>query len=527
MAKKPRMKRLGRLGVRTATKVQERDLIAKAKALRKHPEYILPKCVEPLGERVFGAIESRIRRIQSLQGDEKRLRKFTKGGPQLCRAYAAALLLAEAGKAPILAAAHFPWGETTYARKDKVKKEELVGVQHYDDPVWRLLAVQRLAMKKKLYVYSVGKGMVCTGRAPEPPKEFVKQALSLLKYQLSGSGRVRTCAHIPGDKEPEESYLRIEWGAADREIRVCRKCAGKKTNSIGLITQRIAGPDPTASFTIEVVPKYTCKGDCQGCPSQGDARLSKELLNEYVSGQIPDAELVKKHLEAVREKLEESSATVYIQDDVCYGKDALAFIDALSPTKAEALALKTILANESGPVIVEDATPSKVMGLYWDTWGLEALEAVTADEAIAKDLYENSDMGKLTPSQVVAEAAAQAQERGLMDTLPVYASLPPLTGYADSVARVFKARGKSEAIRALERGQGKATKSKSLGFALLLAMDAGKGKEWQYSKTEKEFAEYLTQFCQQLLNAEGAEYHGALSTLIQATGCGEEVPGPE
>ena len=55
-------------------------------------------------------------------------------------------------------------------------------------------------------------------------------------------------------------------------------------------------------------------------------------------------------------------------------------------------------------------------------------------------------------------------------------------------------------------------------YRLSVVMDQAGGKNWQYSKTEIEFAEFLSSFCRALLEAEPDGYHDALQALLQASG---------
>ena len=141
---KPKRMRI-RTGARTASKVQEKELISKAKKIRKNPDLILPAC-EHEGRCHFDKIRRQIGRVQSVADDDKKLAKLAKSGDQLARAYAATLLLSHSEKAPYLAVFRTPFGEVAYAMRGKVKKEKLIGVQHYDKPKWKLLSVLDLGL---------------------------------------------------------------------------------------------------------------------------------------------------------------------------------------------------------------------------------------------------------------------------------------------------------------------------------------------------------------------------------------------
>ena len=137
-----------RTGARTASKVQEKDLIKKAKRLSKEPELILPKCVNH-SRCYFDGIRKQILKIQKFADDERMLKKFSERGDYLARAYAATLLLVLEGKAPYLAPFKTPFGTVPFALRGKTRKEKLVAVQNFDQPKWLLLGVLDIVKKKK------------------------------------------------------------------------------------------------------------------------------------------------------------------------------------------------------------------------------------------------------------------------------------------------------------------------------------------------------------------------------------------
>jgi hypothetical protein len=213
-----------RTGARTASKVQEKDLIRKAKRLKKDPDLILPKCVNH-SRCYFDIIRKQVRRIQTFADNEQMLKKFSGKGDLLARAYAATLLLAIEGKAPYLAPFKSPFGTVPFAFRGKTKKEKLVAVQYFDEPKWAIMGVLDIVRKKKLHVYSTKDGMVCTGRLPEPPKEFVKRTIGELSPNLKVKNKVYTCPHLDSDtiKDSEQKgvpYLEVTWNSADTTIAI-------------------------------------------------------------------------------------------------------------------------------------------------------------------------------------------------------------------------------------------------------------------------------------------------------------------
>ena len=185
-----------RTGARAASKVQEKDLVRKAKRVKRHPELILPTCEGTCGSCPFDKIGRKIKKIQQYADDKNQLKKFSAWGDPLARAYAATLTIALEGKAPYLAVFKTPFGNVTYAYRGKTKREKLVGVQYFDDPKWRLLAVLDIVKRKKLYIYSTTEEMICTGKEPAPPKKFIQETVGTLKTHLEKKGKMHVCPHL-------------------------------------------------------------------------------------------------------------------------------------------------------------------------------------------------------------------------------------------------------------------------------------------------------------------------------------------
>ena len=99
---------------------------------------------------------------------------------------------------------------------------------------------------------------------------------------------------------------------------------------------------------------------------------------------------------------------------------------------------------------------------------------------------------------------------------------PAGDGIVDEVARTYKAMGKKETIRLIDRA-GKETKTKSTNCGFLKALGAIKGKEWQFTKEELDYGDYLAEFAKVLLDSQPEDYKDAVQNLLTASGSGETV----
>ena len=120
----------------------------------------------------------------------------------------------------------------------------------------------------------------------------------------------------------------------------------------------------------------------------------------------------------------------------------------------------------------------------------------------------------------------EGRKRNIIARLPSYSRLPAIARFADSVARAYKTEGAEGAVKTLEKERVSDHKVKSVAYAFLLILGKEANKEWQYDRTEKEFAQFLRDKVQALLDAEPDGYHEALQALLSATGSTERLTTP-
>jgi len=513
-----------RTGARTTSKVLEKELIKKARRLTKNPELALPKCIGNCKKCPFEKTRRQIDRVAAMSDDPKMLQKFSNRGDQIARAYAGTIGLAHAEKVPFLAVLRTPMGEVPYALRGKAKKEKLAGMQHYDDPKWRLLIVLEEVQKYKLHVYSTKEAMYCTGHSPEPPKEFVKEAIGGLRIRLRYGDRIHHCDHLTpqGVKKKRafsEPYMRIKWESANITIAACRRClSSNKGHTLAQLTQRVAAVNALDDFTLEVISRPDCAGKCSECLIKQSPGVDEELFERYSKGEIADQEFITEHMSNVLQVYKNLSKKLYIGENKCYGTNIKRFIRALKPSDEEASALKAVLKAIPDTVVVDKMTPNRVFMTYWKSHGKKALLAATGDKEVANAVYKEFDVNKNPPSQIIKEALFRVKHKNILRVLPSYDKLPPVVEFADEIARIYMTKDEEEAVRAVDKYRGGDTNVKSVAFAILLVFDKAASKKWQYTKTETDSGEFLMGPVKELLNAEPEQYHDKLQALLSATG---------
>lgn len=521
--------------IRAPAKTMERDILQRAERLAEDPSAVLPTMVPPATKDPFTGVRRKMERISRFAGDEKRLERFASWGDPISRAYAATLMLAAEGKVPYMAAIKLPQGDVTYAVRGKAKKEKLAGMQWYDHPLYRLLLFVDLAKgRARLHFYSTPKALFCSGRLPGAPPEYVRFAMEQAKADLREAAEgVWTCPHLDADAvregDPVEgSYLRLRWRSAGAVVGVCDRCArGRSTSTLIALSSHMAVPGLEEDFDVSV--PHIAKGGpgCEVCGSLSSMSLGAGDLAKYYKGELDDTGLIESQEERIASEMQDRAGAHYVMDGKCYGTDPAQIVETLSPTEEERLALEAVLPKLDRPLILAGTTPSKVLADLWEDHGRDALIAVTdGDEAVTERHLEDPD-GKVHPSKVLRRAMIEGRKRGIISRLPEYGRLPLVARFSDRVARAYKTEGADGAVKVLERERGTDPKLKSVAYAFLLVMGRETNREWQYERTEKDFAQFLRPAVEKLFKAPAEGYHEALQALLSATGSTERLPEPE
>ncbi len=518
MVKSKARRMRGSSGIRSASKGQQDKLKKRAKKLAENPQLLIPDCIGECRGCDFDKLSIKLNRISKYRGNTNALQKLAKSGGQLERAYAVMLILDEEG-APLLGVARMARGEVSYAMRGKVNKEILIGVQHYDDVKFGLLAYSDLAIKKNLHLYYTAKGVQCSGKFPDYPKGLIKEVIDELDYSLSRSGSTYRCQHCTGGNIGSKLTLRIR--SADTTIQLCSTCLKDKENLFMAFTNRALTKNPEGDFDIDLDYSLTCISD--NC-SVGELDIrTKILIKNYTTGQISDRVLMDSYSEEVMKKLHDVRKRLLVIGGRCFEDDSSKFIEALRPSKIEKKALQEVLSKSSGPIIIESGTASAVLSLFWEDHGVDAIDAVINDKGLAKEIYKSTSRSGKTPSHILRDAHTRKGAEDALGQLPDLKKLPRLSKFADGVVRTYKAYGPEEAVKAIEKGQGGDTKMKSISCGFYDAMGLLKGKEWLFTKEELDYGRYLSEFSKSLLDAEPDNYKEALQNLMTASGSGDTI----
>lgn len=498
-------------GAKATPKTLEKDLLEKSRLLAGKPQLLMPKCTKECRRCDFRKAVTKMEKVSRVRSEPKKLEHAMNWGDHMVRAYAATISLHEAGKVPYLAATKTPMGEVSYAVRGKVEKDKLIGVQHFDHPELRLLALWDTARKRGLHIYSTEKCAVCSPDGPQPPAEYVDEAISLLPYDLDDEG---DCPHVKDGRG-----IKIRWKGADTTIRVCPSCSGD-INTVHVLAGRIAAKDPTDDFEVEVISDLRCESECQGCRVKEAYLVPKDLVGRYLGAELNDAALLEEHAKARAAAVREKQDEVYMIAGTCYGQDKERFLAALRGSEVEKKAVSSLISSRKMCVLSRTDQAANLISDLWPEHREELLAAVASPDIVKRVLAERSE---LTPSQMVVEAGRMESYKAIEGALPEFSKLGPVGAYADRIARTTKTEGKEAALRQIEKSKGADHRLRSVAFAFISALGEGQTKGWQFTREEMDFGTYLAPFAQRLIDDQGDDYAEGLKLLLEASGSNEQV----
>ncbi|HUV61283.1 MAG TPA: hypothetical protein VMW71_03845 [Thermoplasmata archaeon] len=507
-----------KVNARITSKVREKDLLAKAEALKDNYELILPTCDQKCRACPFVRTRMHLERVSRFKDDPDKLAKLSRKGDKLARAYAATVGLAHDKKAPYLASAKYPRGTAMFALRGKTSREKLISVQNYDSPQWRVLGVLDLVKRGRLHFYSFGDSFICTGREPKPPEEYIRSAAQSVGANR-GDGDRLCCPHDPASSQ----HIEYRWTGSDISVLLCDQCAMKAKNVLSKLAEGMAVPEVLDSIAISVVrPLRIAVGDDK-CPNLLNKSVDRELLDDYSSGKIGDKELVEKHMETVKSGLRDRTDKVFVRGDRCFGSDIGAFIKDLTDDDIEVKALEGLLSGVEHPVVVESGdTVNKLLSVYWKAHGLDSLKAVVSAD-LADKYFDDGDEAAASPLKAIRRAAKKADQEAASSKIPRYKALSTYGTLVDGIARAYKTGGHSSVSAALEVESSADHRTRSIAYAFDLALGITT-REWKFTKEEKEFGKHLKKYASKLLDSsEPDSHHAAFVAFMREAGATEEV----
>lgn len=504
-----------RTGLRTASKVQERQIISSGKWLADHPDAVTPQTDCESRRCDFSKIASKVMLAAENKDDPVFLRRMAKRGDHLIRAYAATILIAKEERATYLAVARGSEGDIAYAYSPKVKREPLIGLQYFKDPHLRLLAYAHLSRKRKVAFYSTKDAVFCSPAEGSPPAKFVEEIAQRLHLSLKDKS-----AYSCGHNLEENGYLRISWNNSDFSLMICEKCFGEGASSSSKIIERMVTPNIHKIFSLKAFVRLECRGKCDKCSTGNMYEYDSDDKKSYISGQMADEQIYEKAVERFLKSIQEDESSLLVVGTRCFGNDASAFAEAIATTPAEKEAVEFVLSKLEGTVVVPgNMTPNKFLAQHWGRFGSDLISKL-AGTPQGETVPEPA--GNVTPMMLIERAQAKRKADTVKDSLPRYRPMGKHATFIDSIVRVYKSKGVDAALKLTELAGTEDTHYKSTGLAFRIAFGVT-GLEWQYTREEIDLAKHLAGPAKTLLVVEGEEYDVLFRQFARNAGIQDEI----
>jgi len=487
----------------------------RASDLRKGVDDLLPRLTADAPRDRFDKLRAELEEVRAARDDADRLGKLGGGWRDpMARALAGLLRFYLDPGQPVVAPAHFPSGELSYAVLNAAPREAHIAVQQGDDP--RRLLIGYLGWARKgLHFFADADRLVCTGRSPSPPASFLQHQVEELPYRLTARSGGFACAHLAaGAHRPA---LEVAWSDAATTVAVCQACARDDRHLLGAFSGGLAIPDPEGSFTVRVTLGVACDRG-SSCPHAQLPELPRAARKGYTFGRLSDAAVVREFVTVARDRLERSGTPLFVAAGTCYGEDAAAFIAALTPTPEERQALTEILPEVRGYFEIDEATASRALEKLWPTHAEQIVRSIVPDPQKAERLVREAKANPGRVSDLLRRAGAKNREQAVLDALPRYRDLVPEAAIADAIARVYRTQGAGEAAKQLLHRLPREGKERGVGFGLLLALGHADAHRWQFTDTEQQFGSSLAPAAEALLAAAPGDYDAAFQGLLGRAG---------
>ncbi len=488
-------------GIKHTPKRLESEILERSKALWEDPSLIRPKCAGKCFLCPFDKTFSSIGKLGKIREDPDALIKMaSKGSDDMFKAYCATISLYAAGSVPYLATAKLAGEEVSYAQRGAVGNDKLIGMQYYNDPKIRLLLFSGIAKKKGVHIYSFGDEIVCS-KKPNMPVDYIYDTFWDTPYEFENDEI--SCGHH------SDGILVIRVKSAETEIRICKDCA-KEVSTLQFLISRFVGGDPLDDIEVFVEHSYHSEG------SEGRTQVTGDNLKKYSAGLLTDVNILNIILKGEIGSLKSSDSATYIIGTKNYGSDLDAFMNDLTGTEAELLALRSYLSkNTSASVIAKNNRASDALLSVWSN-AREVIASFTNEE-IADSF---GDLSRMNPAYTVKEAYQKFISLDVVNKLPVFKRPGEVTKHADAYAKAYKVGGGEMLAECLADviPKDKKTRAMAKAFCDIASIDVIK-----CTKEEEDFTKFLYPFVEQLVKAEGEDYRDKMNTLLTALGCGESV----
>ena len=400
--------------------------------------------------------------MEKIKNAPEKAEKFMKSGDMFSRAYAVCLHLSQKEKAPYLLNLKTSEGTISVAKRGGVKNDFLIGTQHYQNPIYRLLSYRKIVDKKKIHIYSLNNYALCTGHEAKPPLEFFEK---WLKYELKTNGNLLTCGH-------SESHLILEH-VSGTKIQICKKCGERNAFSDLMKYTMVPSFDKEFQLYVELPLDYDYS-----------ISIPRQLKNEYFNGKITDSKLINEYEKEMKKHLKENTIFVINNKTFENYSEFLNNFELENDLKEILLAIKP----DKG-ILISTNSQKKLLEILWNDYRSQILNHLGIE-----------DNNEENPERILHDYIANKKKVAILKDLPDFSKAGKIQALLDKLAKEYIVHGRNYVIRSIDNNPQKEHLALAITYGFLKALQAEKGKEWKFKKEEKELGTYLSEYIIKLIN---------------------------
>lgn len=450
--------------LKSTSREKQKEFIDRLRKLFEDPSSLVPECLEG---GMFCSFNSYRKKVEALSNSQA-YDKFTKTADQFLSGLSESYRIMESDSAPIFGMLKTPYGSIEYAKRGVTDDSVLVGIQHSDNPLWRMLAFSSLTKTKGVRVYSSTNFYLGSCKNTSPGKEFFEDCLKDegIPFQeeddtivLPGTGRYMEVFHLESVK--------------------FRFYDNSTTNLVHSLLRHLITPDIGKDFTFN-----------SDFLSDLISDIPEQSLNLYISGKINDRTFLREvnefriH-EAVRRGFYVVGEKGYLNMDDFITENEFKYV--------QGDILRGGLEMYGKGIYMDAFSERKVLEIIWPASG----------SYIMKELYPeltDSDIRALkgSPTDQIDGVAERSRIAEIKSDIEIKAWSPD-SQYLIDVIKDYFTLGREKAMREAEKNSSKSHVRKAIFYTFLDCLGEAKNREWQFNDTERDLSWKIKPYVSRIL----------------------------
>lgn len=450
--------------LKTTSKEKQKEYIEHLKGLFDDLSVTIPECIDG---GMFCNFSTYAKKVASIEHSGS-FDRFSKTADQFLSGISETYRIMDSDSAPIFGMLKTQYGSVEYAKRGTTDENVLVGIQHYDNPLWRMLAFSSLAKTKGVRVYSSTNHYLGSCKNSSPGTEFFKDVLKDENIQfeeddgdivIPGSGHYVDIMHL-------------------NTVRF-RVYENSSYNLLHSLLRHMITPDIGADFSFKSDYLEELLQD-----------IPQQALTMYVSGKMNDRTFIReirdfRVSEAVKRGYYVIGTTGYTTTEE--------FVEANDFKYVPEEILVEGLNDYRKGIYMDTFSERKVLETIWSVSGKGILKAMFPD-------LEDSVISSLRGSPVdqidgIVERARVANIKSDIE----FKAWSPDSQFLIDILKSYFTHGKEKAIRDAEKASGGSNVKKAIFYTILDCLGEAKNREWQFTDTERDLSWKIKPYVSRIL----------------------------